>query len=51
MYIPFTCPFVANRRQEDRQQQQQQQEDQDDGAEEEASLRTAFKKLRVDAAR
>ncbi|XP_031412457.1 uncharacterized protein LOC104914014 [Meleagris gallopavo] len=51
VYIPFTCPFVANRRQEDRQQQQQQQEDQDDEAEEERSLWTAFKKLRVDAAR
>ncbi|XP_031446677.1 oxidative stress-responsive serine-rich protein 1-like isoform X2 [Phasianus colchicus] len=44
--IPFTGPFVANRRQEQQQQQQDEEE-----AEEEQSLRTAFKKLRVDEAR
>ena len=60
--VPFTCPWLANRRHEDEEEQQQQQqdddddeddedEDDDDEDEEERSLRTALQELRVDAAR
>ena len=50
--VPFTCPWLANRRHEDEEEQQQQQHnDDDDEDEEERSLRTALQELRVDAAR